>query len=473
MFNKIKESLKHFNIKMYIALMILAFIPTIYTTLRIYFIGQLPSEYSYSIAGQLSWVNLIFEIIQEAIILPLFYFIGEAIHQTKELINRIKTGLLVTFIIYTLLAITIIIFIHPLLNWMSVSSELKTESATYIRIEVIANIFSTMVDFILVVLITISKEKYLYIFTFLKLILCLLVDLFLVSNLSCSLNLGINGIGYSNIIVNVVLWLVSLYILKYEGYSIFSQGNQGKGKKGKNYDDDDDDDSDEKMSFGWMKSFGQKGLVSGLESLIRNYTYMAMISKMVNVVNEQGTYWVANNFIWGWLLIPITQLGELIKKDCGTGNKKSVKKLSLSYFTITIIVCILWLISIPLWKPFMIHVLDYKNDIDTLYTLVLILIGFYILYAIQNVFDSTFYGLGKIWYMFFESVVTNTLYYGTAYILYKANIWTPTLNGIAILFGCGNAFDSIVSFLAYLFLLKHEKINILDVEGEDDLSLDN
>ncbi|OUM61182.1 hypothetical protein PIROE2DRAFT_12853 [Piromyces sp. E2] len=443
--NKVMESLKHFNIKMYIALMILAFIPTIYTTVRIYFIGQLPSEYSYSVAGQLSWVNLLFEIIQEAIILPLFYFIGEAIYKTKELINRIKTGLLVSFIIYTLLAVAIIIFIHPLLDWMSVLPEIKAESATYIRIEVIANIFSTLVNFILVVLITISKEKYLYIFTFMKLILCLLVDLFLVSNLSCSMNLGVNGIGYSNIIVNVFLFACSLWILKYEGYSIFNK---------------------EKMTFGWMRSFAKKGLVSGFESLIRNYAYMAMISKMVNVVNEQGTYWVANNFIWGWLLIPITQLGELIKKECGT-KKESVRKLSLGYFAITIIVCVVWFITIPLWKPFMIHVLDYNDNVDTLYKLVLILIGFYVLYAIQNVFDSTFYGLGKIWYMFFESVVTNSIYYGMAYVLYRNKIWTPTLNGIAILFGCGNAFDSVVSFLAYVFLLKHEKIDIFDIYNDD------
>ena len=39
-----------------------------------------------------------------------------------------------------------------------------------------------------------------------------------------------------------------------------------------------------------------------------------------------------------------------------------------------------------------------------------------------------------------------------------------TLTGIALLFGLGNAFDSIVSLVAYAFLLKKEKINILKVE---------
>jgi len=61
-------------------------------------------------------------------------------------------------------------------------------------------------------------------------------------------------------------------------------------------------------------------------------------------------------------------------------------------------------------------------------------------------------------------VVTNTVYYGVAFILYITNVWNPTLIGIALLFGIGNAFDSVVSFVAYRYLLKKEKINILDVE---------
>ena len=60
--------------------------------------------------------------------------------------------------------------------------------------------------------------------------------------------------------------------------------------------------------------------------------------------------------------------------------------------------------------------------------------------------------------------VVNTIYYGIAFILYATGAWTPTLIGIALLFGIGNAFDSIVSLIAYIFLLKKEKINICNVE---------
>ena len=94
----------------------------------------------------------------------------------------------------------------------------------------------------------------------------------------------------------------------------------------------------------------------------------------------------------------------------------------------------------------------------------MVLFGFFILYAIQNVFDATFYGLGKTHYMLFESIVTNSIYYGIAFILYLTGVWTPSLIGIALLFGIGNAFDTIVSLGAYWFLLRRNKINILDVE---------
>ena len=291
-------------------------------------------------------------------------------------------------------------------------------------------------------LVTINKSKYLYILTIARLILSLLCDTFLVSNLPTSLKLGVNGIGYSNIIVNIVILIISLILLASENINILGKA---------------------KLNFSWVNEFIKIGGISGIESFVRNLAYMVMISRMVNVVGEQGVYWVANNFIWGWLLLPVLQLGELIKQETAT-DKENIRKNTLGYFSLTAIITVLWFVSIPLWKPFMANILQF-TDVDKLFELVLVLVGFYILYAFQNVFDSIFYGLGKTNYMLFESVITNTVYYGIAFILYLTGVWTPSLIGIALLFGIGNAFDSIVSLGAFAFLLKREKINIFKVKG--------
>ena len=441
MIAKIKKSLSNINYKLFLALLVLGLAPTIYTTARVFFLGQLPGEWSFSIAGQLSWVNLLYEILSEAIILPLFYFVGKVRDDKKDFANRVRTGMLISLGVYALLSAVILIFAEPMLKLMATDASIIDASASYIRIESIANIFSILTQFTLVALVTVNKSKYIYALTGTRLVLCLVSDTFLVSTLPVSLNLGVNGIGYSNIIVNALLLIVSLVLIAKEEINVFAK---------------------EKLDFGWAKEFFEIGGVSGLESLVRNVAYMLMIARMVNVVGEQGTYWVANNFIWGWLLLPVIQLGELIKQEVST-DKENVRKNSLGYFSITAVISALWFVSIPVWEPFMVHVLGF-TDVDKLFDLVMVLVGFYVLYAIQNVFDATFYGLGKTNYMLLESVVTNTIYYGIAFILYATGAWTPTLIGIALLFGIGNSFDSIVSLAAYTYMLKKEKISIINVE---------
>ena len=441
MFSKCKLSLSRINYKLFVALLVLGLAPTVYTTVRVFFLGQLPGEWSFSIAGQLSWVNLIYEILNEAIILPLFYFVGKVKDDKREFSNRVRTGLMLSLFLYGILAAAMMFLAKPLLSLMATDRSIIDASAAYIRIESVANIFAILTQFALVALVTVNKSKYLYALTGARLVLSLTLDTFLVSSLSVSANLGVNGIGYSNMIVNMILLSVSLILLSKENVRVFQKC---------------------KPDFSWAKEFFKVGGISGVESLVRNIAYMLMIARMVNVVGEQGTYWVANNFIWGWLLLPVIQLGELIKQEVAT-DKENIRRNSLGYFSITVIISALWLVSIPIWKPFMAKVLNF-SDVDKLFSLVLLLVGFYILYAMQNVFDSTFYGLGKTNYMLFESVVTNTVYYGVAFVLYITNVWEPTLTGIALLFGIGNAFDSIVSFFAYTHLLKKEKINILDVE---------
>lgn len=435
MFIKIKKSLSNINYKLLFALLIMGLCPTIYSTIRMFWLGELPNEYSYSIAGQLSWVNLIYEVMSEAIILPLFYFMGKVLLNKKEFINRIKTGLIISLSIYLVLSGIVVVFTHPLLKLMATSNDIIDLSVDYIRLEAVANVFSVLANFVLVALVTYGRDKYVYILTFVKLILSVILDLFLLSNLNISFNLGINGVAISNIITNIVMLITTLIVLYKIGINIFNK---------------------EKLDFKWTKELFKIGGISGLESLVRNLFYIVMISRMINVVGEQGTYWVANNFIWGWLLLPVLQLGELIKKEVAS-NKENVKNNTLGYFVITLGICLLWIICIPLYKPFMQYVLNY-SDIDKLYNLVMILLGFYVLYAFQNIFDSTFYGLGKTNYMLAESIITNIIYYGICFILYITSVFEPTLLGITLMFGIGNAFDSLVSGGVYWYMWKKRLI---------------
>ena len=124
MLSKFKLSLKSINYKLYVSLLFLGFVPTIYNTLRVFFVGRLPNEWSFSIAGQLSWVSLIYEILNEAIILPLFFFIGKYKDDKDELSNSVQTGMLISFGLYSVLCTLIIFLAEPMLSLMAADKTL-------------------------------------------------------------------------------------------------------------------------------------------------------------------------------------------------------------------------------------------------------------------------------------------------------------------------------------------------------------
>ena len=76
---KVLNAFKQIDYKLFGTLLLFGLLPTIYTTVRIFFLGDIPSDWGFNIASQLAWVNIIYEVIQEAILLPVFYLPQESL----------------------------------------------------------------------------------------------------------------------------------------------------------------------------------------------------------------------------------------------------------------------------------------------------------------------------------------------------------------------------------------------------------
>ena len=442
------KSIKTFNWRLWLVLAVTLLIPALYQTLRIFFLGNMPGDWGVNIASQLAWVNLLYEIIEEAFILPLFFLLGKSLGSKEELENKTRTGLLISGGAYLTLSILIIILARPLCTWMASDPSTMDATVTYIRLESVASTIRILSKFITVLLVTLGKDKYMYILLGIQTALSMLLDTFLISQLPFSANMGVNGIAIANIAVSVVLVVVAILFLRREDIHVFRR---------------------KKLEFGWLKEYGRIGLFSGLESFVRNIAFMLMVSRLVNVIAEQGTYWVANNFIWTWLLLPATALYDVIKKETAE-NKDNIRTKTLGYIVISTLFSALWFATIPLWKPFIQYVLN-SDAYETIFFVVLIQSGFYIMYIFNCICDGTIYGRGKTHYMLWESIFTNGIYYVTMFILWKTGVWVPTLTGIALMFGIGMAIDLIPTFGCYLYLLKKEQVkpqfNLLREENDN------
>ncbi len=427
--------LKRFNWPLLFTLILINLIPTVYTTVRIFFLGNIPSDWGFNIASQLAWVNVIYEVIQEAMILPLFYLIGNSLDDKKQLENKLKSGLISSFLIYFTASILLFIFARNLLILMSQKEIILDASVRYIRIESIAIMLSIFYKFISIFLISLNKIKDLFILLFCQMFMSILSDMFLVSSLSVSYNLGVNGIAIGNILVNILLFILAIFLLKKDGINIFSK---------------------QKISFVWQKEWIKIGWLSGLESFVRNFAFIVMILKIINMVQEQGTFWLANNFIWGWLLLPIMSLGNLIKRNTSEEHETS-KTMFKSYIVVTLVIISLWFLTLPAWKFFIANIMNVSNY-EGVYHVVIISIAFYVAFALNNVVDSIFYGLGRTDFMLYQSLIINSLFYGTMFILFKKGLFLPSLDAIAIMFGTGMLLDSIITFIMYFHLVKNNKL---------------
>lgn len=431
------KSLKTFGWRLWVVLAVTLLIPALYQTVRIFFLGDMPGTWGVNIASQLAWVNLLYEIIQEALILPLFFLLGKSMNSKEELENKTRSGLLVSGGAYLVLSILIVSFARPLCEFMASDQSTLDATVTYIRLESIASTISILAKFITVLLVTLKKDKYMYILLAIQTALSITLDTFLISQLDFSAKMGVNGIAVTNIITQSVLVVVAIAMLYREDIRLFCK---------------------QKLSFKWMKEYGRIGLWSGLESLVRNVAFMLMVSRLVNVISEQGNYWIANNFIWTWLLLPATALYDVIKKETAE-NKNNIRTKTLGYLVVTTIFSILWFVSIPLWKPFLEYVMN-VSEYNTVIYICLVQSGFYVAYMYNCIFDGTIYGRGKTFYMLVQSLCTNCIYYVIMFILWKCDIFKPTLLSISLMFGIGMALDLIPTIGCYLYLLKKEKVRI-------------
>ena len=93
-----------------------------------------------------------------------------------------------------------------------------------------------------------------------------------------------------------------------------------------------------------MRDWTRTGLFFGSQIFLDKLVYMVIIVKMVNEVSSVGIYWLANNFIWGWLLIPIVALAEMTKRDYYNGYRRIY-----NYLMLVAVIAFAWLLSVPLW----------------------------------------------------------------------------------------------------------------------------
>lgn len=427
-----------FDFKLWIVFVLLGLIPAIQNTIRIYFIGEMPNESELNISSQIQWLSILYEILKEGLMVPLFFMFSKEIKE-KQSIN-IAGGFILVVLIHLLFSIFIFAYAESLLSFMAVDMENKGlvhQASVYIKLESVAILFSVAVEYLIIYLASKSDYFKLFSIVLMKSILLEVCDLFLISEKSYSLNLGVNGIAISNIIVSVfltvfiVLYLRHFFMFKYQSFKLDKQ---------------------------WFKKWLELGSFSGLESLIRNTVFLLMILRIVNQVNESGNYWIANSVIWGFLLLPSLALSQVVNRDIALDKNNIIFK-TRTYFLLILVFALLWLLLMPNMENILNKIIDKNNDV--IIRIITIQTPFYILFMFNNcILDATMKALGLNKYMLYQSICVDIIYYGIVFCLYSYDKIQMNIETITYIFSLGMLIDFIPSFYLYKKALNQNGIQL-------------
>ena len=425
--------------KLYSTLLVQALLPTTYSSVRLHLLGELPSDSGVNIASQVVWLSLVFKVMQELFIMPLYFILGGTINDHIETRNKVKTGFVLLGGLFVLSSGALFAAAPALVKAMAQSPDLIEVTTDYIRIEIFGFFVESINGFLIIPVKLMKLNKVLLISLLLRLILTISLDILLLSPLSFSFKLGVQGVAYSSLLTNLANFLLLLILLEcHLPLHLLTWRN---------------------CRFTWLRTWIRLGLFSGIDSLVRNLTYSIVILRSMNVLEEAGTYWTTTTFIWSYLLLPFIPLSEVLRVKVSTSTKDQPHCAFLGPFVLlTIAIALLWLASVPGWRFVFSSVLQAPKPEDNI-SLLLLLLPFYVVFMFGHLFTSVLYALGKTNLIALKSVIGN-IAIGSFFALTVTDVLPFNLTNISLIFGSGLLLGSINAFLLYWLVAKKVKFTL-------------
>jgi len=399
--------------------MVFAFVPSVNQLIVDHLVSGLESSLL-NVAGQIEWFDLFNETLLAFLTVPLYFVLNRVANNTVEFKSRINQTLILGFVVYSIVSVTIYLYAGSLSSYMSAPNG----SVEYLRLETMGFILAFVSAFMYVVFVVRGKWNYIVLLLIAK------VAMLSIGNLALIPDYGVMGIAMTNIIVNSALLITSLLLLNKEKLLQLRI----------------------KFDKSTLKDWTHTGLFAGSTIFLDNAIYMLIIVKMVNEVSSVGIYWLANNFIWGWLLIPIIALAEIVKRDYYRGYNRIY-----NYLLFVAVIILIWICTVPLWDIMFTDVVQ-ADDPQEIINILYLAVPFYVAYALATVFDSILISIGKTKYIFGISLIVNIGYYGIVYSLFILGLFEATIPFIITMFGLGMVVH--LAFSVVFFLYTKHRLSI-------------
>ena len=415
--------LKKVYTKNYLILIGIGFLPLLWKILEITFLSSFDN--ALKIIGQIALISIIFKIFEESILNPLYKcFSKQNIDETQR--QHFVKMFLIYYFLLTLIFTILVFFLSPyVLNVSKVPDYIFNETLSFIKLYVLACGLGVVSKYLYTCTLIGKETKKMGWYLFIKSIVTAI--LFVIFVPQFSLGLGVKGVAIAELIINFITIIYLSINIRNEKYQT--------------------------PEFNYKEYF-KLFVFSFVETLIRNIVYYFVILVFLNLIDNQDLYFVANDYIWSIMLVPVIAQSGIIKQKLSIGNK-DLKPYFINSIFLTLFMIILIPVALLIFK----FVYSLSNYLD--YFMVLLkLFPCYIIFVFDSIIEAYFIATGKMKHILVQTILTNILVYCTALVLYLCGVWVITLDSIILLFNLGVIVSSIYTISVYLIENKKEIKNI-------------
>ncbi|WP_338985653.1 hypothetical protein [Spiroplasma endosymbiont of Diplazon laetatorius] len=435
----LKEQKGHWNL--FIWMFLYSLIPACWVLVRALVITRYMSA-NVDTYVQWDYLNIMLEVIQETIILPLFWWFGRLIVNKKEDLNKVREVYLITFAIYMVIISILTIFVGDLVNVMG--SDKGYEQRIFFSLQLWSKIPAILSGVSIVVLLNLKNYKGFLVLLISKLLISILFDFTLANNYVFDNNYI--GLGLSSLLAEICLFFVSLMMIaKIFGFKKFFNFKTFNFRI-------------KELTF--TKMFWSNASASFLFSIINNTFYLFMMGRNMNIASGSDAYWLSNTVIWSWVLMMPNVIFSLNKSIVSTEINLNVKKrlILLVEFQILSLVAILlsFAIFIPTYCKFALFISGNNNELTLRsWDIFSKLIWFFLFYASSSTIAAHFNGEGKNWLMAAQAIICNLLTFIPFIILHSIGAIEYSVEILTFMFG----FSLLVSWVIGLVFIVMFMVN--------------
>ena len=178
----VKASFRRMDKVLFATLISRLLVTSIYTTVRVYIIGNVEQDNAVKIISQLQWMNCILEILEEGLLQPLYHCFGESVSQDNlGLQSKVRSGMLVSTIFYSVFCAISGICAPQLVEFMDQKDTATDETVAYLRIELCGILLKGVTRVFNIVLVLKKQSSHLILLLFSQLFCSIIFDLFFFS----------------------------------------------------------------------------------------------------------------------------------------------------------------------------------------------------------------------------------------------------------------------------------------------------